>query len=72
MHLSYKKIQKEALCDIQITFLKYFILLIVSLLLFKIIDSVGKVFSEKRGPTVFQNFLLSEITLWFSFPKKVF
>ena len=27
-------------------------------------------FSEKRGPTVFQNLLLSEITLWSCFPEK--
>ena len=44
--------------------------LIVLLLLFKIIDSLWIAFSEKRGPTVFHNFLLSETTLWSSFPKK--
>ena len=46
------------------------LLLILLLLLFKIMDSLWKVFSEKTGPTVFQNFLLSETTLWCSFPKK--
>ena len=45
-------------------------LLIILLLLFKIMDSLWKAFSEKRGPTVFPNVLLSETTLWFSFPKK--
>ena len=45
------------------------LLLIVLLLLLKIIDSLWKAFSEERGRTVFQNFLLSDITLWFSFPE---
>ena len=39
------------------------LLLIVLLLLFKIIVSLSKAFSDKRGPTVFQNFLLSETIL---------
>ena len=38
------------------------LLLIVWLLLFKIIDSLWKAFSEKRELKVFQNFLLSETT----------
>ena len=46
------------------------VLLIILLLLFKIMDSLWKALSEKRGPTVFGNLLLSETTLWFSFPKK--
>ena len=62
-----KKMQKETLCDIQLTSLTSLILLIV---LFKIIDSVGKVLTKKRESAVFQNFLLSETTLWFTFPKK--
>ena len=44
--------------------------LLVLLFLFKIADSLWKAFSEKRGLIVFQNFLLSEITLWSSFPPK--
>ena len=62
-----KKMQKETLCDIQLTSLTSLILLIV---LFKIIDSVGKVLTKKRESAVFQNFLLSETTLWFTLPKK--
>ena len=62
--------QKETLCDIQLTSLTSLILLILSFLLFKIIDSVGKVLTKKRESAVFQNFLLSETTLWFTFPKK--
>ena len=54
--------QKETLCDIQLTSLTSLILLILSFLLFKIIDSVGKVLTKKREPTVFQNLLLSETT----------
>ena len=46
------------------------LLLTVLLLLFKIMDSLWKAFSEKKGPTVFQTFLLSETTLWPSFTKK--
>ena len=46
------------------------LLLIVLMLLFKITDSLWKAFSEKRGPTVFQNFLLSETIVWSSFTKK--
>ena len=46
------------------------LLLTVSLILFKIIDSLGKAFSEKRGPTVLKNILLSETTLWSIFPRK--
>ena len=46
------------------------LLLTVSLILFKIIDSLGKAFSEKRGPTVFKNILLSGTTLWSIFPRK--
>ena len=45
-------------------------LLIVLLLLFKITDSLWKAFSEKRRTTVFPIFLLTETTLWSSFPKK--
>ena len=45
------------------------LLLIVLLLLFRIIDSLWKAFSEKRGPTFFQ---LLETTLWSSFPKNLF
>ena len=47
-------------------------LLLVLLLLFKVIDSLWKAFYENRRPTVFQNLLLSEKTLWSSFPKNVF
>ena len=43
---------------------------IILLLLFKIMDSLRKAFSERKGQTVFQNFLLSESPLWFSVPKK--
>ena len=46
------------------------LLLIILLLLLKIMDSLWKAYSEKRRPTVFQSFLLSETTLWFIFPKK--
>ena len=46
------------------------LLLIILLLLFKIMDSLWKAYSEKRGPTVFQSFLLSETNLWSIFPKK--
>ena len=46
------------------------LLLIVLLILFKIIDSMGKAFSEKGGPTVFKNILLSETTLWSIFQRK--
>ena len=34
------------------------------------VDSLWKAFSEKRGMTVFQNFLLLETNLWSSFPKR--
>ena len=33
-------------------------------------DYLWKAYSKKRGPTICQNILLSETTLWFSFPKK--
>ena len=46
------------------------LLLRVLLLSFKIKVSLWKVFSEERGWTAFQNFLLSETTLWSTFPKK--
>ena len=46
------------------------LLLTILLLLFKIMDSLWKTFSEKIGLTVFQNFLLSETTWWSCFPKK--
>ena len=46
------------------------LLVIALLLLFEIIDPLSEAFSENRGPTVFQNFLLSKTTLWSSVPKK--
>ena len=43
---------------------------IVLFLLFKVINSLWKAISKKTGTTIFQNFLLSEISLWSTFPWK--
>ena len=48
------------------------LLLIVLLLLFKRMNSLWKPLSKRRGLTVFQNFVLSEKTLWSTFPKKTY
>ena len=48
------------------------LLLIVLFSLFKLMDSLGKPFSEKRGPRFFQNFLLSRELYGLVSPKTSF
>ena len=50
-------------------FASFSLLLIVLLLLFKIMVSLWKAISKKKGPIGFQNFILPETKLWFRFPK---